>query len=111
MKALVTVLLFSLYLLVGYSPISKGAIENRPATLSYSANLIQSVPYSETSGQSSLQQTAQQNNTVVICGGKYATKYHSTSNCRGLNNCKGGVYNVSLNEARKQGFTSCLICY
>ncbi len=111
MKALFTILLFSIYLLVGYSPISKGALENSHASLSYSTNHIQEAPTSGNANQSHFRPIAYQNSTVVICGGKYATKFHSTSNCRGLNNCKGGVYSVSLSEARKQGFTSCLICY
>lgn len=54
---------------------------------------------------------AGQSGTVVICGGKYATKFHSTADCRGLNNCKGGLHPISVSEARRKGFTSCLICY
>lgn len=28
---------------------------------------------------------------VIICTGKYATVYHSTKTCKGLNNCKGDI--------------------
>ena len=49
--------------------------------------------------------------SVVICGGKYATKYHNSSRCRGLRNCKGGLYKVSISDAKKKGFTACKICY
>ncbi|HLG36350.1 MAG TPA: hypothetical protein VI757_15840 [Bacteroidia bacterium] len=48
--------------------------------------------------------------TVTICDGKYAKKYHATANCSGLNNCKGGVSSVSINEAINIGRTPCLIC-
>lgn len=48
---------------------------------------------------------------VVICGGKYATKYHNTTRCRGLRNCKGGLYKMSIKDAKKKGFTACKICY
>lgn len=48
--------------------------------------------------------------TVTVCGGKYAKKYHNSSTCKGLNNCKGGVSLVTLNEAINMGRTVCLIC-
>ena len=49
--------------------------------------------------------------TVYLCGGEYSKKYHNTSNCRGLNNCKGGVYRTSMNDAKQRGRTACKICY
>lgn len=49
---------------------------------------------------------------VYIYGGKYATKYHSHSNCSGLNNCKGGLYTYdSQNAASNAGFVACKICW
>lgn len=49
---------------------------------------------------------------VYICGGKYATKFHSKSNCYGLNNCKGEIYYYdSVREAQKNGFSYCKICW
>lgn len=50
--------------------------------------------------------------TVYVCGGKYATKYHSRSNCSGLNNCKGGIYKYdSQSDAQSSGYTACKICW
>jgi hypothetical protein len=50
--------------------------------------------------------------TVYICGGKYATKFHSTSKCSGLNNCKGGIYKYdSQEEAMDEGYSHCKICW
>lgn len=50
--------------------------------------------------------------TVYVCGGKYATKYHSRSNCSGLNNCKGGINKYdSQSNAKKSGYTACKICW
>lgn len=50
--------------------------------------------------------------TVFVCGGKYAAKYHSYSNCSGLNNCKGGIYKYnSQSAASKAGYSACKICW
>ena len=49
---------------------------------------------------------------VYVCGGKYATKFHSHAKCRGLNNCKGGIYYYnSIKEAERAGYTYCRICW
>ncbi len=53
----------------------------------------------------------QTSDKVVICGGSYSKKYHKDSNCKGLSNCKGGLYEVSKSEAVNKGRTACLICY
>ena len=45
--------------------------------------------------------------TVYVCTGVYATKYHYTSGCRGLNNCKGDIVEVDLARAREAGRTLC----
>lgn len=47
---------------------------------------------------------------VYICEGKYSKRYHSSPNCRGLDNCKGGVEKVTLEEAQKMGRTPCHVC-
>ena len=36
--------------------------------------------------------------SVTICNGKYSKRYHTSADCRGLNNCKGGLSRVSLSE-------------
>jgi len=51
------------------------------------------------------------NETVIICGGQYATKYHRSSNCRGLSNCRGGISQTTKNQAQGMGRTPCAICY
>jgi hypothetical protein len=48
--------------------------------------------------------------TVVVCNGKYSKRYHSSADCNGLHNCKGGISNVSLSVAQNQGKTPCHIC-
>lgn len=50
-------------------------------------------------------------NYVYICTGGYATKYHSSASCRGLNRCGGDIIKVSEAEARNRGRTPCKICY
>ena len=45
--------------------------------------------------------------TVYICTGKYATKYHFSAKCRGLNNCKGDIKRISLSDARTMKRTKC----
>ena len=52
----------------------------------------------------------EQNATVIICTGQYATKYHSKM-CSGMNACKGEVKKITEAEAKKQGRTKCGICY
>ncbi len=49
---------------------------------------------------------------VYVCGGNYATKFHSHDKCRGLNNCKGGVYYMDSQAAAvKSGYKYCSICW
>ena len=49
---------------------------------------------------------------VYVCGGQYSTKFHSQNNCRGLNNCKGGIYSYgSQSSAIEAGYKYCLICW
>ena len=49
---------------------------------------------------------------VFICGGKYAKRFHSHSRCKGLNNCKGGIYYIdSAADAIRKGFSYCNICW
>jgi len=47
---------------------------------------------------------------VYICDGKYSKRYHSSPTCRGLDNCKGGVEKVTLEQAIKMGRTPCHVC-
>ena len=48
---------------------------------------------------------------VYVCTGKYATKYHSYSNCKGLNNCKGTVVKMTKQDAEQKGKSPCSLCY
>ena len=53
---------------------------------------------------------AQSSDTVYICKGRYAKVYHTSANCSGLTNCKGGIEKVSLFEAKAMGRTPCKKC-
>ena len=57
-------------------------------------------------------QTQQHSSTVYVCTGNHATKYHSYSGCRGLNNCQVKVIAISkstaINEYKR---SACKICY
>ena len=53
----------------------------------------------------------QKEETVYVCTGGSATKYHSRSNCRGLGKCKGKIVSMPISQAKKQGRTACKICY
>jgi len=48
---------------------------------------------------------------VYICTGPYASVYHSTPNCSGLNRCSGNIVKVSLKHARAMGRRACSKCY
>jgi hypothetical protein len=48
---------------------------------------------------------------VYICGGDYAYAYHLTTECRGLNNCKGDVYYTTSYKAKyTYNRKPCCIC-
>ena len=47
---------------------------------------------------------------VYICTGSSATKYHAKATCRGMNNCRGKVVKISVEDAKGQGRTPCSIC-
>ena len=49
-------------------------------------------------------------NRVYICKGPDSYRYHSRSNCRGLNNCTTEVYPVSIAHAKRINRTACKIC-
>lgn len=48
--------------------------------------------------------------TVYVCEGPYATKYHCTPSCRGLNNCRGGLSSITLQNAVARERYPCSIC-
>ena len=49
---------------------------------------------------------------VYVCGGPYSKKFHSISNCRGLNNCSTEIYYyASQREALNNGYDYCKICW
>ena len=54
---------------------------------------------------------SQTSQAVYICTGAYAKTYHSKSNCRGMNACKGQIKKVTLSQAQKEGHRACKICY
>jgi hypothetical protein len=48
--------------------------------------------------------------TVMICTGKYAKRFHDHK-CRGLKSCKGEIRTVTLEKAKRGGYTACGYCY
>ncbi|MEX0811582.1 MAG: hypothetical protein WD048_05140 [Chitinophagales bacterium] len=50
-------------------------------------------------------------NTVLICGGSSATKYHNSSNCKGVKSCKGEMSKISKDAAESKGRGPCSFCY
>lgn len=78
---------------------------------------IASVPQSETNINYASNQSISEVNktnlhqTVYVCTGGFAKRYHSTPNCRGLNNCKGDIVEMSVEKATQKGKTPCKICY
>lgn len=49
--------------------------------------------------------------TVYVCMGSSATRYHKTEECPSFANCKSGVEAMSVEEAQDMGRTPCLRCY
>ena len=50
-------------------------------------------------------------NTVYVCTGKSAKKYHKSSRCKGLRNCKGDIVKIERSRAEAMGKKPCKICY
>lgn len=49
---------------------------------------------------------------VYVCTGGSSKRYHKTSSCKGLDNCKGTIKKVSLSYAEDtMKRTPCKICY
>ena len=59
---------------------------------------------------SSVPSTSKQN-VVYICTSLNAKKYHSTPDCRWLDNCSGTVKEFSIEDAQRQGKTPCKGCH
>lgn len=47
---------------------------------------------------------------VYICTGKYSKAYHSVNDCSGLDNCKGEIRTITLEEAQKMHRHGCSRC-
>lgn len=50
-------------------------------------------------------------NSVYICTGPKATKYHKTDKCRGLNRCSGSIEQLLISNAKAKGYSPCKTCY
>jgi len=61
-------------------------------------------------GSGEVKETKQKEETVIICTGKYAKRYHNHI-CKGMKNCKGETKKVKLSEAKAMGLTPCGYCY
>lgn len=67
------------------------------------------VEYTQTSSVRPLKDVTY--SAVWVCTGRYATRYHKSSRCRGLNRCRGGIVKRNLSDVQKSGLTPCRICY
>lgn len=80
--------------------------------IALSFGTISTVSYAFKSKTTVKKEITTQSQRVYICGGKYATKFHSRDNCRGLNNCKSDIYYFdSAKEAQDNGYDYCSICW
>ena len=52
-----------------------------------------------------------QDTYVYICTGPKSYRYHSKSDCRGLNSCSGNIEKVTIAKAKSMKRTACKICY
>lgn len=48
---------------------------------------------------------------VYVCSGPYSKRYHKDLNCAGLNNCSGYVDKIDEEDAEREGYTPCRLCY
>lgn len=48
---------------------------------------------------------------VYICTGSSSKRYHRTTECKGLSNCKGEVKKITKAYAEQKGRTPCKLCY
>lgn len=48
---------------------------------------------------------------VYVCTSKRSKKYHDNYRCRGLQKCNAEIELISIEEAKKRGYTACKICY
>lgn len=55
--------------------------------------------------------TNNQSSYVYVCMGQYATVYHSSSSCKGLDNCHADIKSVTLETAQNMGRRPCKVCY
>lgn len=46
---------------------------------------------------------------VFICKGPSSKVYHKSDRCKGLSKCSTEIYNVSIEEVKKQGRRACRI--
>ncbi len=48
--------------------------------------------------------------TVFVCTGRYAKRYHYDNECPGLNSCKSKKIEISKKGAEEKGLTPCRLC-
>ncbi len=49
--------------------------------------------------------------SVYVCTGPHARRYHKSASCKGLRNCSREIKKISLEQAKKLHKTPCHICY
>lgn len=48
---------------------------------------------------------------VWVCTSPHSKRYHNNEECRGLQKCSAEIELISIEEAKKRGYTACKICY
>lgn len=48
---------------------------------------------------------------VWVCTGPHSKRYHNNEECRGLQKCSAEIELISIEDAKKRGYTACKICY
>ena len=109
-------ILFFVGLFLSLSLSSNSRVYSNSISVSYTNNItaVNEINHNNTFNKETnllIKKTVTQSR-VYICGGPYATKFHSRNNCRGLNNCRSDIYYYnSQQEALDNGYKYCLICW
>ncbi len=102
-------ILFLIGILLSFSFSSKPLSNKNLITVSSTSNIV---TLSAINSDNTFNKITPTESKVYICGGKYAKKFHSRDNCRGLNNCKSAIYSYNSQQtAINNGYEYCLICW
>ena len=81
--------------------------KNNTTSIHGIANIEEATPYDEWA----YDEDSYGGDEVYVCTGGSSKKYHSSPDCRYLDNCKGEVREVDQLFAEEKGRTACKACY